>query len=121
MDASEVAFAEVMDAVRKVVASGTLLEADWNAELVREDVVEVVRRLKGRPGRGILLGGVRLPATLAAHGLIDEYTFVVHPVVAGRGPQLLDGVGDQVGLHLVERRELASGVSVQRYRPIKRH
>lgn len=94
-------------------------EAGWNAELVQGDVVEAVRRPKERPGRGISLGGVRLPATLAAHGLFVESTFIVHPVVAGRGPRLLDGVGDQVGLHLVERRELASGISVQPYRPIK--
>ncbi len=118
MDASEVAFAEVMDPMRKVVASGTLDAVDWNAELVRGDVVDVVRRLKEQPGRGISLGGVRLPATLAAAGLIDEFTFVVHPVIAGRGPRLLDGVGDQVRLHLVEQRGLASGVSVQQYRPV---
>lgn len=82
MDDSEVAFWEVMDPMRKVVASGTLDAVDWNAELVRGDVVETVRRLKERAGRGISLGGVKLPATLAAHGLIDDYRFVVHPVIA---------------------------------------
>lgn len=85
MDASEVAFSEVMDPMRKVVASGTLHVVDWNAGLIRGDVVNAVRRLKEQPGRGISVGGVRLPATLAAHGLIDECTFVVHPVVAGAG------------------------------------
>ncbi len=53
---------------------------------------------------------------LAAAGLIDEYTFVVHPVIAGRGPRLLDGV--QLTLELIERREFRSGVTVQRYRPV---
>lgn len=118
MDASEVAFSEVMDPMRKVVASGTLNSADWNAELVRDDVVEAVRRLKGEPGRGIALGGVTLPGALAAEGLIDEFTFVVHPVIAGRGPRLLEGVRDQMKLELVERREFRSGASVQRYRPV---
>ncbi|MEX8057040.1 dihydrofolate reductase family protein [Microbacterium sp. 16-032] len=117
MDASEVAFSEVMDPMRKVVASGTLEAVDWNAELVRGDVVEAVRRLKEEPGRGIALGGVKLPAALAAEGLIDEFTFVVHPVIAGRGPRLLEGVRDQLSLKLVERRELSSGATVQRYRP----
>lgn len=115
MDASEVAFAEVMDPIRKVVASTTLDVAEWNAELLRGDVVDAVRRLKEQPGRGISLGGVRLPAALAAAGLIDEYTFVVHPVIAGRGPRLLDGV--ELQLQLMERREFRSGVTVQRYRP----
>ncbi|MDQ1138561.1 dihydrofolate reductase [Microbacterium sp. SORGH_AS 1204] len=117
MDASEVAFSEVMDPMRKVVASTSLDVVDWNAELIRGDVVEAVRVLKERPGRGIALGGVQLPATLAAHGLIDEYTFVVHPVIAGRGPRLLDDV--DLTLELVERREFGSGASVQRYRPAK--
>jgi dihydrofolate reductase len=57
---------------------------------------------------------VRPPATLAAHGLIDEYTFVVHPVIAGRGPRLLDGV--DLKLELIERRESRSGAIVQRFR-----
>nr|WP_154923777.1 dihydrofolate reductase family protein [Microbacterium testaceum] len=115
MDASEVAFSEVMDPMRKVVASTSLQAVDWNAELITGDVVEAVRVLKEQPGRGIALGGVQLPTTLAAHGLIDEYTFVVHPMIAGRGPRLLDGV--DVKLELVERREFRSGASVQRYRP----
>ena len=91
MDASEVAFSEVMDPMRKVVASTSLDAVDWNAELIRGDVIEAVRALK------------------------DEYTFVVHPMVAGRGPRLLDGV--DVKLELVERREFGSGATVQRYRP----
>lgn len=115
MDASEVAFAEVMDPMRKVVASTGLDAVGWNAELLPGDVVDAVRRLKEQPGRGISLGGVRLPVALAAAGLIDEYTFVVHPVIAGRGPRLLDGV--ELTLELIERREFRSGVVVQRYRP----
>ncbi|MCD2168285.1 dihydrofolate reductase family protein [Microbacterium sp. JC 701] len=116
MDDSEVAFSEVMDPMRKVVASGTLDAVDWNAELIRGDLVDAVRRLKEHSGRGIAMGGVKLPATLAAHGLIDEYTFVVHPVVAGRGPRLLDGIQDQIHLQLVEQCVFRSGVVVQRYR-----
>ena len=118
MDASEVAFSEVMDPMRKVVASGTLNSVDWNAELVRDDVVEAVRRLKEEPGRGIALGGVTLPGALAAEGLIDEFTFVVHPVIAGRGPRLLEGVREQMNLELVERRDFRSGAIAQRYRPV---
>lgn len=115
MDPSEVPFAEVIDPMRKVVASTALDAVDWNAELLRGDVFGAVRLLKEQPGRGISFGGVRLPVALAAVGLIDEYTFVVHPVIAGRGPRLLDGV--ELTLELMERREFRSGVTVQRYRP----
>ena len=61
MDDSEIAVAEVMDPMRKVVASTTLDAVDWNAELLRGEIVDGVRRLKEQPGRGISLGGVRLP------------------------------------------------------------
>ena len=115
MDADDTAFAEVIDALPKRVVSTQLDAVDWNAELLRGDVVDGVRRLKEQPGRGISLGGMRLPVALAAAGLIDEYTFVVHPVIAGRGPRLLGGV--KLQLELVERRELGSGAVVQRYRP----
>lgn len=99
------------------MVSSTLTDVDWNAELVRGDLEEAVRHLKEQPGDGILLGGVRLPAALADLGLVDEYAFVVHPVVAGHGPRLLDGLHERLRLRLVERQELASGAIVQRYRP----
>jgi len=118
MDTDDYPFAEIIDGMPKVVASATLDAVDWNAELLHGDVVDAVRRLKERPGRGIALGGVQLPAALAAAGLIDEYTFVVHPVVAGRGPRLLDGVGKQLKLELIERWEFGSGAIVQRYRSV---
>ncbi len=66
--------------------SNTLDRVDWNAELVRGDPREAVRQLKQEPGKGLLVGGVKLPLALAELGLIDEYEFVVHPRLAGRGP-----------------------------------
>lgn len=115
MGDDDVPFAEVIDRMPKVVASTSLDAVDWNAELLDADLVTAVEHLKKQPGRGISLGGVVLPAALAAAGLIDEYTFVVHPVIAGRGPRLLDGV--ELTLEPVERREFRSGVTVERYRP----
>jgi dihydrofolate reductase len=114
MGDDDVPFAEVIDRMPKMVASSSLDAVDWNAELLDGELVAAVERLKAQSGRGISLGGVRLPVALAAAGLIDEYTFVVHPVIAGRGPRLLDGV--ELNLELVERREFRSGVTVQRYR-----
>ena len=100
----------------KYVVSRTLESVDWNAELVRGDVGEAVRALKAQPGEGLSVGGVTLPSALAERGLIDEYTFVVHPIIAGHGPRLLDGLSERTRLELVERREFASGAVVQRYR-----
>ncbi|MDH5132577.1 MULTISPECIES: dihydrofolate reductase family protein [unclassified Microbacterium] len=118
MEEWETPFAETIDGMPKHVVSSTLDAVDWNADLVRGDLSEAVRQLKDEPGAGLSVGGVTLPATLADLGLIDEYVFVVHPVVAGHGPRLLDGVHERLRLELVERREFRSGAVMQRYRPV---
>jgi len=117
MDGSQIPFAEAIDGARKVVVSSTLADADWNAELVRGDVVGTVQRLKQEPGEGLWVGGVTLPTALADAGLIDEYELLVHPVLAGHGPTLLAGLREGIRLELVHREELRSGVVVLRYRP----
>ena len=86
-----VPFARTIDAAKKYVVSSTLERVDWNAELVRGDLAEAVQRLKQEPGNGIATGGVTLPLALAELGLIDEYEFIVHPRLEGRGPRLLEG------------------------------
>ena len=53
-------FARTIDAARKYVVSSTLDRVDWNAELVRGDLEENVRRLKRETGKGLFTGGVKL-------------------------------------------------------------
>ncbi|GAB2475058.1 dihydrofolate reductase family protein [Xylanimonas ulmi] len=113
----QIPFAEAIDRARKHVVSGTLRAVDWNAELVRGDLGQAVRRLKREPGEGLWVGGVTLPRALADLGLIDEYEFLVQPVLAGHGPTLLAGLRERVQLELVDRRELPSGALALRYRP----
>jgi dihydrofolate reductase len=117
MGEREIPFAEAIDRARKYVVSSTLSEVDWNAELVRADAGRVVQRLKEEPGEGLYVGGVTLPVALADLGLIDEYEFLVHPVLAGHGPTLLAGLRDRIRLELVDREELRSGAIALRYRP----
>jgi dihydrofolate reductase len=117
MDEWEVPFAEAIDQAPKHVVSSTLEEVDWNAELVQGDLGAAVRRLKEEPGEGLWVGGVTLPLALADLGLIDEYEFVVHPVLAGHGPTLLAGLHERIPLELVDRHEFGSGASVLRFRP----
>ncbi|MEY8566264.1 dihydrofolate reductase family protein [Corynebacterium sp.] len=119
MEERDIPFAEAIDRARKYVVSRTLADTavDWNCEPVRRDLLDTVRHLKEQPGTGLLTGGVTLPLALAASGLVDEYVFVVHPVLAGRGPTLLSGLPVSIPLDLVERRDLPSGAVVQRYRP----
>ncbi len=110
-------FAGKIDAMKKYVVSSTLDRVDWNAEIVRADLRSAVEQLKRVPGKGLGLGGVKLPLALAELGLIDEYEFVVHPRLAGHGPTLFAGLSKLVDLKLVSRQELGSGTVAMRYEP----
>jgi dihydrofolate reductase len=110
-------FARSIDEARKYVVSGTLDHVDWNAELLRGDLANAVGQLKREPGTGLAVGGVVLPLALADLGLIDEYEFVVHPVVAGHGPTLLAGLRERLELELVGRQEFRAGAVALRYVP----
>ena len=112
-----VPFARAIDGTKKYVVSGTLDRVDWNAELVQGDLGETVQQLKREPGRGLFVGGLTLPLALADLGLIDEYEFVVLPIVAGHGPTLLAGLSERLELKLVGRQEFRSGAVALRYQP----
>lgn len=110
-------FARTIDAAKKYVVSSTLDRVDWNAELLRGELQEAVQQLKGEPGNGLFVGGLKLPLALAELGLIDEYEFMVLPRVAGHGPTLFAGLSTYLDLKLVGRREFGSGAVALRYEP----
>jgi len=110
-------FGRTIDAAKKYVVSSTLDRVDWNAELVRGDLATAVQQLKRQPGKPLFTGGVKLPMALAELGLIDEYEFVVHPRIEGRGPTLFAGLSKPLDLRLVSRLEYASGAVAMRYEP----
>ena len=110
-------FAQTIGGAKNYVVSGTLEKVDWNAELVQGDLGEAVQQLKREPGSGLFVGGVTLPLALADLGLIDEYEFVVLPVLAGHGPTLFAGLSERLELQLVGRQEFRSGAVALRYQP----
>jgi dihydrofolate reductase len=110
-------FARTIDAAKKYVVSSTLDRVDWNAELVRGDLENAVQQLKQESGKGLFVGGVKLPLALAELGLIDEYEFVVQPRLVGHGPTLFAGLSNRINLKLVSRLELGSGAVAMRYEP----
>jgi dihydrofolate reductase len=85
--------------------------------LERGDLGKAVQQLKRESGKGLLVGGVKLPLALAELGLIDEYEFVVQPRLAGHGPTLFAGLSKHVDLRLVSRLEFGSGAVAMRYEP----
>lgn len=110
-------FVQTIDAAKKYVVSSTLTNVDWNAELLRGDLGKAVAQLKREPGKGLLVGGLKVPLALANLGLIDEYEFIVHPILAGHGPTLFAGLTKAVDLKLVSRKEVGSAAVAMRYEP----
>jgi dihydrofolate reductase len=112
-------FGRTINAAKKYVASSTLDRVDWNAELVRGDLGNAVQQLKQESGKGLVVGGIKLPLALADLGLIDEYEFILQPRLAGHGPTLFAGLSKPIDLKLVSRLEFGSGAVAMRYEPLR--
>jgi dihydrofolate reductase len=115
-------FARVFDSLEKVVFSTTLKNVDGdNARLARGNPAEEVLALKNQPGKDIGVGSLSIASQLSERGLIDEYRFVVHPVVAGKGPRLFETVKlkDRLLLDFVGSETFRSGVIALHYRKRK--
>ena len=111
-------FAEAFNSVNKLVFSRSLDSGeDGNTRVVRTSLQDEIFRLKQQPGKNILVGGVDIPSQLIELGLVDEYRFVVSPVIAGEGRRLLEGVSlpERLQLKLVESKNFKSGCVALRY------
>lgn len=109
-------FAQSITDVDKVVFSRTLDTAEYNTRIVRTDPMEELLKLKQAPGKNISVDTVSLFAQIAQAGLIDEYHFVVHPVIVGRGTRLVeDSLPEQLPLKLVETKVFKSGCVALKY------
>lgn len=114
----DVEFALAFDSIPKVVFSRTLEGVeDKNTRIVRGDLGEEIRKLKLEPGKNILVGGVDVPSQLVELGLVDEFRFVIGPMMAGEGRRLFDGVSlpEKPRLKLVESKIFQSGGIALRY------
>jgi dihydrofolate reductase len=87
---AEIQFAERLVAIDKIVISRTLENVEGNTIIIHQDPVGELRKLKQRAGNTISVDTVSMLPELMAAGLVDEFHFVVHPVMAGSGRYLLD-------------------------------
>ena len=111
-------FADAFVSKNKIVFSRSLENAeDKNTTIVRTNLQDEIVRLKHKQGEYILVGGVDIPSQLIALGLVDEYRFVVMPIIAGAGRRLLEGIRlpEKLQLKLVESRIFKSGCVALRY------
>jgi dihydrofolate reductase len=118
MTRAENEFAKTFDSINKIVFSRSLDSAeDRNTTIVRTNLHDEMLKLKQEQGKNILVGGVDIPSQLIELGLVDEYRFVVGPIVAGEGRRLLEGVSlpERLQLKLVESKIFRSGCVALRY------
>ena len=111
-------FADAFVSINKVVFSRSLNSAgEKNTRIVRTNLRDEILKLKQEQGKSILTGGVSIPSQLIELGLVDEYRFVVQPIVAGEGRRLLEGVSlqERLQLKLVESKIFKSGCVALRY------
>ena len=114
-------FARTFDSLDKVVLSSTLKHVDGNkTRIVHANLAEEVLTLKEQPGKDIFIDSLSLASQLSDRGLIDEYHFVVHPVIAGSGPRLFETSKpqDRLRLELIGSQTFRSGLVALHY---KRH
>src|SRR6516165_5996353 len=104
-------FARVFDSINKIVFSRSLDSAEGHTRIVRTKLEDEILRLKQEQGKNILIGGVSIPSQLVELGLVDEYRFVLQPILAGEGRRLMEGVNlpKKLQLKLVESKPFESG------------
>src|ERR1700723_2482029 len=115
---ADIEFAQTFVSKKKIVFSRSLASAeDGNMRIVRTNLRDEILKLKQEPGKPILAGGVDIPSQLIELGLVDEYRFVIAPIVAGKGRRLMEGVSlrEKLQLKLVESTVFKSGYVALRY------
>ena len=111
-------FAQAFDSKKTVVFSRSLDSVEGqNTRIVRTNLRDEILKLKQEQGKDILVGGVDIPSQLIELGLVDEYRFVVQPIIAGEGRRLMEGVSlpERLKLKLVESKIFKSGSVALRY------
>jgi dihydrofolate reductase len=110
-------FADKFNSMPKSVVSTTLETADWNnSTIIRDDVVEQVRKLK-EDNNVLIWGSATLVKTLIEAGLVDEFELLVSPIVRGSGKKLLPEDGTQHNLQVKESKTLEGGMIAMRLVP----
>jgi dihydrofolate reductase len=112
-------FARVFDGLDMVVFSTTLTGVEGaHRRLAAGGLAEEVLALKQLPGKDICIGSLSIASQLSERGLIDEYRFVVHPIVAGKGPRLFEALTlkGSIRLELVGSEAFSSGAVANHYR-----
>jgi dihydrofolate reductase len=102
----------------KYVASTTLTDPlQWqNSTVLQGSVPEAVLALKESDGENLLLiGSTELVQTLIEHTLVDEFRFMIDPVVVGGGKRIFRDDGTLRPLRLVHNQVTSTGAILATY------
>jgi len=108
-----------MNNAEKIVFSKTLKRAEWNnTKLIGNNIIDEIKKLKQLPGKDMtILGSGSILTQFAKAGLIDEYQFMIDPVVLGKGTQIFNGIKEKLDLDLTNTRIFKSGTVLLCYQP----
>ena len=120
---NEEGLADKLNSVSKYVVSSTLKKAEWdNSTIIKERVVEEIAKLKQQAGQEIQIeGSATLVQSLMEADLIDEYRFLVHPIIMGSGKRFFKDGMDTTKLKLVNTKALDLGVVLHCYQLAKKN
>ncbi len=110
-DELDTEFGQRLTAFDKIVFSRTLKSAEYNTRIVNTDPAAELLKLKQAPGKNIYVGTVSMIPQLAQAGVIDEYHFVIVPMIVGQGPRLVEdgALAEKLNLELVAAKTFKSG------------
>lgn len=113
----DIAFADAMTPIEKIVLSRTLKNAAENTRIVSEDPEGLIRELKQQSGKKIALSSTSLLPRLLGSGLIDELYLVVHPVLVGENKRLFQNflVPEKLNFQLEHTQLFKSGAIALHY------
>ena len=110
-----------IDTVDKIVYSTSLERVTWqNTQLYHEINPDEVQKLKERPGGDmVIFGSGTIVQKMTELGLIDEYRFLVNPVVLGEGKSLFGPLEKTLKLELLNSKTFDNGNVLLTYKPTK--
>ncbi len=113
---SEIEFADRYNSIEKLVFSRTLNRVDWNnTTLNKGNLINEVEKMKELNGKSISAGSLSIAEQLAKRNLIDEFWFLIHPIILGKGKQLFEDFDKRLNFKLIDTRTFKSGVVVLHY------
>lgn len=117
---NEMGIADKMNNTPKYVVSSTMKKADWNnTTIIKENSIDEITGLKRQTNGPILLiGSASLVHSLMDTDLIDEYRFLIHPVIMGSGKRFFNNEMQHISMNHIETKTLDMGVTPLCYQPV---